>query len=94
MPVTKVAVLKPIIMAARSKAGIVFDRSNTSVMGSNPTRGTGDCVLSFYVQVAALRQVDPTSKEFYRLRIGLRTWKRRDLDCESIYWIFTSRNYT
>jgi hypothetical protein len=37
------------------------------------------CVYSvfvlFCVQVAALRQADPQSKESYRLCIGLRNWK-------------------
>jgi hypothetical protein len=38
-------------MAAHSKAWIVFARSNTGVVGSNPTQGMDDCVRLFYVYV-------------------------------------------
>jgi hypothetical protein len=30
-------------MAARSKARVVFDRSNTRIVGSNPARGMAVC---------------------------------------------------
>jgi hypothetical protein len=51
---------QPITVAARSKASAVFARSNTGVMGSNPTLGMDVCV-----QVAALRRANPPSKESY-----------------------------
>jgi hypothetical protein len=54
-------------MAARSKGPTVFDRSNTGVVGSNPTRGTDVCprfsLLCCPVQVEALRRADPPSKD-------------------------------
>jgi hypothetical protein len=34
---------QPVPMAARSKARTVFDRSNTGIAGSNPTRGMDVC---------------------------------------------------
>jgi hypothetical protein len=40
-----------ITVAARSKAWTVFARSNTGVMGSNPTRNMDVCVRLFYVCV-------------------------------------------
>jgi hypothetical protein len=40
---------RPITVAARSKAWTVFVRSNTGVIGSNPTRGMHVCVRLFYV---------------------------------------------
>jgi hypothetical protein len=41
---------KPITVAARSKAWTVFVRSNTGIMGSNPTRVMDVCVrLLFFV---------------------------------------------
>jgi hypothetical protein len=49
----------PIIVAARSKARIVFARLNSEILGSNPTRG-----------MAALRRTDSPTKEFYRQRIS------------------------
>jgi hypothetical protein len=39
-------------VAARSKAWTVFPRSNTAIMGSNPTQGMGICVRLFCVCVA------------------------------------------
>jgi hypothetical protein len=42
---------KPITVAARSKACTVFARSNTGIVGSNPTRGTNVCVLLYCVCV-------------------------------------------
>jgi hypothetical protein len=33
-------------------------------------------VLKFCVQIAALRRADPPSKEYYRLCIRLRNWRR------------------
>jgi hypothetical protein len=40
---------QPIAVAARSKAQTVFARSNTEIMGSNPTRGMDVCVCSVCV---------------------------------------------
>jgi hypothetical protein len=36
-------------MAARSKARTVFARSNTEIMGSNPTGGMDVCVLRAFI---------------------------------------------
>jgi hypothetical protein len=44
-------ITKPITVAARSKAWIVFTRSNTGIMGSNPTRGMDIWVRLFCVYV-------------------------------------------
>jgi hypothetical protein len=62
---------KPITVAARSKTRTVFARSNTGVVGSNPTRGMDVCVRLFCVclllcVVAALPRPDPLSKESYQ----------------------------
>jgi hypothetical protein len=51
-------------VAARSEAWTVFARSNTGIVGSNPTRGMDVyvrlfCVVLFCVSVAALRPADP-----------------------------------
>jgi hypothetical protein len=60
-------------VAARYKIWFVFTRSNTGIVGWNPTWGMDVCVRLFCVstvlcvQVAALRRVDPPSKESYRL---------------------------
>jgi hypothetical protein len=60
-----------ITMAARSKASIVFARSNAGIVGSNPFQGIGVCVHVFRVfvalYIAALRRADDSSKESYRL---------------------------
>jgi hypothetical protein len=52
----------PVPVAARSAAGTVFDRSNTGIAGSNPTRGTDVCprfsVLCSPMWVEALRRAD------------------------------------
>jgi hypothetical protein len=37
---------EPIAVAARSKARTVFARSNTAIVGSNPTAGMDVCVCS------------------------------------------------
>jgi hypothetical protein len=64
----------PLTVAARSKARIVFARSNAGIVDSNPTQGMDVCVcvysmfvLSSCVQVAALRRADHSSEESYRL---------------------------
>jgi hypothetical protein len=57
----------PNTVAARSKAWTVFAHSNTGIMGSNRTWGIDVCVSLFCVQVAALQQAEPPSKESYRL---------------------------
>jgi hypothetical protein len=59
----------PITVAVRSKAWTVFARSDTGVMGSNPTSGMDVCIHLFCafvvlcVQVAALWNADPPTKE-------------------------------
>jgi hypothetical protein len=67
--------LKLITVATRSKAWIVLARSNTGIVGSNPTWGLDVCVRLFCVQVAVLRWTDTPSKESYRLCKRLRNWK-------------------
>jgi hypothetical protein len=54
-------------------ASTVFARSNTGVMGSNPTQDLEVC--AFFVWVAALWQVHLLFEECYRLCIGLQNWK-------------------
>jgi hypothetical protein len=60
-------------VAAQSKAWTVFSPSNAGILGSNPTQDMDVCVCVYSVfmlscvQVAALRQADPPSKESYRL---------------------------
>jgi hypothetical protein len=69
--------MAPITMAARSKAWTELARSNTWIVGSNPTQGMDVCVcvcvysvfMLSYMSVAALRRADPPSKESYRLSI-------------------------
>jgi hypothetical protein len=73
--------VKPITAAAQSKAWTVFACPNAGIMVSNSTRGMDVvCVFSVFVmtcvQVAVLRRAYPPSKEYYRLCIGLRSWKR------------------
>jgi hypothetical protein len=57
-------------VAARSKARNVFARSNAGFVGSNSTQGM-DVLSAFIlccpVQVVALRQADPPSKESYEV---------------------------
>jgi hypothetical protein len=61
----------PIIVTERYTAWIVLARSNTGIVGSNPTWGKDVRVFSVFVlycvQVASLRRADPSSKESYRL---------------------------
>jgi hypothetical protein len=63
----------PITVAARSEAWTVFTRSNTGIVGSNPTQGMDVCMCVYSVsvlscvQVAASRRADHSSKESYRL---------------------------
>jgi hypothetical protein len=62
-------------MAAQFKPRIVFARSNTGIVCSNPTWDMDVCVYLFCVCVVlcvgreALRRADPPSKEFYRMCI-------------------------
>jgi hypothetical protein len=66
-------VFVPITVATRTKAWTGFARSNTGIVGSNPTWGMDVCVCVYSVfvlscvDVAALRWADPPSKESYRL---------------------------
>jgi hypothetical protein len=46
--------VQPITVVGRSKAWTVFARSNTGILGSNPTRGMGVCVRLFCVCVVPL----------------------------------------
>jgi hypothetical protein len=60
-------------VVAQSQAWTVFARSNSGIVGSNPTQGMDICVCVYSafvlssVQVAALRRADHSSKESYRL---------------------------
>jgi hypothetical protein len=42
-------IITPVTVAARSKTWTVFARSNTGIVGSNPTRGMNICVCLFCV---------------------------------------------
>jgi hypothetical protein len=53
-----------ITVATQSKPWNVFARSNTGIVGSNPTQGMYICVW-----VAALKRAGPPPKESYRLCI-------------------------
>jgi hypothetical protein len=62
----------PITVAARSKAGSVFARLNTGIVGSNTTQGMDVCFRLFCVCAllyagSGLATADPPFKEFYRL---------------------------
>jgi hypothetical protein len=46
-------------VAARSKTWLVFARTNTEIVGTNPTRGMDVYVRLFCVYVAALRLFAP-----------------------------------
>jgi hypothetical protein len=70
----------PITVAARSKAWTVFVRSNTGLVGSDPTRGMDVCLRLFYVYfvlcvgsglVTGLSPVQGFLVRVYRLR----NWK-------------------
>jgi hypothetical protein len=50
--VTKCKV-RPVPMAARSRARTVFDRSNIGIVGSYPARGIYMCVSAFFCVVLA-----------------------------------------
>jgi hypothetical protein len=70
-------------VAALSKAWYVFARSNTGVVGLNPTRGMDVCVRVYSVfvlscdYIAALRRADHSSKESYRLSKMITNVKKR-----------------
>jgi hypothetical protein len=64
-------------VAARSNAWTVFARSNTGILGSNPTWGMDVCVRLFCVQVVALRRADPPSKGSYRLCKKIKKLRKR-----------------
>jgi hypothetical protein len=66
-------------VVASSKTCTAFACSNAEIVGSNHTQGTVVSIVCVYpvfvlfcVQVAALRQGDPLSKESYRLWIESR----------------------
>jgi hypothetical protein len=63
--------LLPITVAAWSTAWTAFSRSNTEVVGSNPSRGMNVCVFVLScVLVDAVWRAYPPSKESYRLCVG------------------------
>jgi len=53
--------LRPIPVAAQSKARMVLDRCNTGIVGSNLTRDLDICPC-YRVWVESLRLADPLSK--------------------------------
>jgi hypothetical protein len=71
-------------VAALSEAWTVFARSNTAIVGSNPTQGMHVCVCVYSVfvlscvQVAALRRADHSPKESYHYK-GLQShwWMKK-----------------
>jgi hypothetical protein len=69
-----------ITSAARCKARTVMAHSKNGLMGSNSTRAVDICVYYVFVlscvYVGSFRRADPQSKESYRLRIGVRIWRR------------------
>jgi hypothetical protein len=75
-PVTEIALHYKgqwqITVVAQSKAWTIMVRSNTGIVGSNPTWGMDVCVYSVFVlscvEVAVLWRSDPPPKESYRLR--------------------------
>jgi hypothetical protein len=58
-------------------AVIVFARSYTGIVGSNPTQDMDVCVRLFciFVVLGIWRRSDPPSKKSYRLHIGIKTLK-------------------
>jgi hypothetical protein len=76
----------PITVVPRSKAWTVSARSNTGIMGSNPTGGMDGCLRLFCgpAQVAALRRDDPPPKESHRLSIWLRNCKTEAKVCSHL----------
>jgi len=67
-------------VAVQSKARTVFGRSNTGIVGWNPTRSMDVClrfsVLCCPVQVEALRRAYPQSKESYQLSIRFLSFRK------------------
>jgi hypothetical protein len=57
----------PITVAARSKPWNVFARSNTGIVGSNPTHSKDVCMRCPVCRLAVLRRAAPLSMESYRL---------------------------
>jgi hypothetical protein len=70
----------PITIVARSKESTVLAFSTTGVVGSNPTRSMDVCVRLFCVYILYVRSGLATgwssSKESYRLCIGLKQWRK------------------
>jgi hypothetical protein len=64
---------KPVTVAERSEACIVFARSEAGIVGSNPTQGMDVsylCVCALFclcVQIEALRRADHPPKASYRM---------------------------
>jgi hypothetical protein len=74
--------LLPITVAAGSKAWNVFARSNTGVVGSNPTQGMRDCVLfCVCVYVVALLPRPRTPTDCLKLRNWSETKRFTDALC-------------
>jgi hypothetical protein len=70
----------PVTVAAPAKVWTIFARSNTAIVGSNPTQGMDVCVRLFCLCCSVCRQrpwdgLIPSLSSPYRLCIGLRNWK-------------------
>jgi hypothetical protein len=78
-----------ITVAASSKAWTVLARSNTDIVGSNPTRSMDVCTFILFVlscvQAEPLRRADPPSKESNRLCISLVNRKIRQGPTNGLY---------
>jgi hypothetical protein len=67
----------PITVAARYKACTVFARSNTGIMGSNPTHGIDVCVrlVCVVLCIGRGRATDRSVKGVLSTMYGLRNWE-------------------
>jgi hypothetical protein len=71
--------LGPITVAARSRAWTVFARSNTGIVGSNPTQGMDVCVRLFCLYAVLCAGRGPARglslvQAFLPTVLGLRNW--------------------
>jgi hypothetical protein len=63
-----------ITVTARSKARTVFARSNTEIVGSNPTEGMDICVYSVFYIDSGLALGWSRVQEVLSTLLGLRNW--------------------
>jgi hypothetical protein len=79
----------PVLLAERSEARTVFGRSNTGIVGSNPTRGMDVCprffcVVSSCVWVETMRRADPPFKESYHLSNRFKSFRKINSEPEGL----------